>query len=133
MKLSEYFENSRGIGVLATADANGKVDVAIYSRPHFLDGNDRSVAFIMADRLSHDNLQFNPHAAYLFVEEGAGYKGKRLHLTKSREETDVEKIKAVRRRELPPQCAGTEGAQRFLVHFEVDRVRPLVGEGEETD
>jgi len=28
----------------------------------------------------------NPHAAYLFVEEGHGYKGKRLYLTKIKEE-----------------------------------------------
>jgi len=32
MKLSEYFEQAKGIGVLATADAHGKVNVAIYAR-----------------------------------------------------------------------------------------------------
>ena len=53
MELIEYFKKSEGIGVLATADAQGKVNVAIYSRPHFLDPNDdNTLAFIMADRLS---------------------------------------------------------------------------------
>lgn len=33
MGLRDYFENAKGTGVLATADADGKVDVAIYSRP----------------------------------------------------------------------------------------------------
>lgn len=33
--LKFYFENTKGTGVLATADSDGKVDAAIYSRPHF--------------------------------------------------------------------------------------------------
>lgn len=54
MNLSEYFEKPEGLGVLATADASGKVDVAVYARPHFMDDN--TIAFIMADRLTHTNL-----------------------------------------------------------------------------
>ncbi len=30
MKLNEYFENAKGIGVLATSDAAGKVNAAVY-------------------------------------------------------------------------------------------------------
>ena len=125
MTLSEYFESAKGTGVLATASATGEVDAALYGRPHFID--DRTIAFIMADRLSHRNLQSNPHATYLFVERGEGYKGKRLHLTKIAEETDPQKIQAIRRRPLPAEC-GVEGESRFLVHFRVDHVRPLVGD-----
>jgi hypothetical protein len=127
MTLSEYFEKTKGTGILATADAAGQVDAAVYARPHFLD--EQTVAFIMADRLSHRNLQSNPHAAYLFVEHGEGYKGRRLHLTKVVEETDPQKIQALRRRPLPAEC-GVESESRYLVHFRVDRVRPLVGDGE---
>ncbi len=82
MSLREYFENTRGRGVLATASADGKVDVAVYARPHAID--DETIAFIMADRLSHRNLESNPHAAYLFLESGEGYNGKRLFLTRLR-------------------------------------------------
>ena len=79
MRLSEYFDKAEGVGVLATADAAGKVNVAMYSRPHFLaPGDDETVAFIMADRLSYANVQVNPHASYLFIEEGEGYVGTRL-------------------------------------------------------
>ena len=67
----EYFKNTKGIGVLSTADDSGKVNSAIYSRPHILD--DGGIAFIMRDRLTHHNLTENPRAAYLFVEEGPGY------------------------------------------------------------
>jgi pyridoxamine 5'-phosphate oxidase-like protein len=125
MTLSEYFEKTKGTGVLATADAAGQVDAAVYARPHVLD--EQTVAFIMADRLSHRNLQSNPQATYLFMERGEGYKGKRLYLTKLAEETDSQKIQALRRRPLPAEC-GYESESRFLVHFRIDRVRPLVGD-----
>jgi len=80
MELKEYFENTRGIGVLSTADSEGKVDAAIYSRPHVLE--DGMIAFVMRERLTHHNLQSNPHAVYLFIEEGPGFGGLRLFLTK---------------------------------------------------
>ena len=126
MDLKDYFENTKGIGVLSTADGDGKVNAAIYARPHFLDPDDgETLTFIMAERLSHANVQSNPHAAYLFVEEGDGYVGKRLILTKTGEEADAEKIQAIRRRNLPDEC--DEGKRRYLVHFHVDEVRPLIG------
>ncbi|MFB3894404.1 MAG: hypothetical protein ACE15C_20575 [Phycisphaerae bacterium] len=84
----------------------------------------------MADRLSHRNLQSNPRATYLFIERGEGYKGRRLYLTKIAEETDPQKIQALRRRPLPAEC-GCEGESRFLVHFRVDRARPLFGDDPE--
>ncbi len=37
MKLSDYFENSKGIGVLATTDLAGQVNQAIYAKPMFLE------------------------------------------------------------------------------------------------
>ena len=130
MRLREYFQNTRGIGVLATADSNGKVNVAVYSRPHFFGEDDGEVAFIMNDRLSHDNVESNPQAAYLFIEEAEGYVGKRLFLTNIREETDPDKIQSIRRRNLPPECDEGETKRRFLVHFRVDGIRPLIGTGE---
>lgn len=126
MRLSEYFGNAKGVGVLSTADDSGTVNAAVYARPHFLnDDDDETLSFIMSDRLSHANLQRNPHAAYMFIEEGDGYVGKRLVLTKVAEEADAEKIQAIRRRPRPDQC--DEGKKRYLVHFRVDEVRPLIG------
>jgi hypothetical protein len=125
MNLSEYFEQTRGIGVLATADAQGKVNAAIYARPHFLDAKDDSTcAFLMSERVSHDNVKANPHAVYLFAEEGDNYAGKRLTLTMVREETDMEKIQSIRRRRVSPV---SEEGSKYLVHFRIDAVRPLIG------
>ena len=122
MDLKSYFENIEGTGVLASADASGKVDVALYARPHVID--EHTVAFIMADRLSHKNLQSNPHAAYLFLEEGPGYKGRRLVLTRLREDTDPKLIDSMRRKGRP----GTEEqTPRYLVFFHIEEIRPIAG------
>ena len=125
MKLSEYFEKTQGVGVLATTDASGQVNQAIYGRPHFPDDNDdETCSFIMSNRLSHDNVKHNPSASYLFIAKGEGYVGKRLSLTVIEEETDPEKTKAVRHRNIPT-ISEEEG--KHLVHFHIEGVRPLIG------
>ncbi len=127
MNLKDYFENSQGVGVLSTADAEGKVNAAIYSRPHIMD--DGTVAFIMPDRLTHHNLNSNPYAAYLFRENGPGYKGRRIYLIKVREEQDAELIRSLRRKVHPPEVEEKEGA-RSIVFFKIDKMLPLVGTGD---
>jgi hypothetical protein len=126
MNLSEYFENKTGRGVLATADSHGNVDAAIYSRPHFID--EETVAYIMTDRLTHKNLQSNPHAAYLFMESGDEYIGKRLYLTKIKEETDPEIINKIRWRKTYTAPEDEKNTSRFLVYFRIDKVIELIGE-----
>lgn len=123
MDLKTYFDKTNGVGVLSTADKNGKVDTAVYSRPHVFDDN--SVAFIMRDRLSHKNLKENSQAAYMFIEEGRGYKGKRFFLNKIREEEDAEIIDEICRR-----CYTNDkehGESRYLVVFGIDKELPLIG------
>ena len=122
MQLKQYFENTKGLGVLATADGDGKVDAAVYARPHCME--DGTLAFIMRDRLTHSNLQTNPHATYLFVEEGAGFKGTRLFMTKLREEKDSELLERLKRRKYDDD----DQVNKFLVFFRLDQQLPLVGD-----
>jgi hypothetical protein len=132
MSLTDYFENVEGIGILATADREGNVDVALYARPHVI--SEDEVAFIMSDRLSHDNVAANPHAAYLFLEQGeragaqghGGYNGLRLYLTRMGEETDPRKIEEIRRENRKGRDYGDQ--QKYLVHFKIDGTRRLVGD-----
>jgi hypothetical protein len=128
MNLNEYFESITGRGILATADSEGNVDVAVYSRPHFID--EKTIAYIMMDRLTHKNLQSNPHAAYLFMESGDKYAGKRLYLTKLREETDPEAINKIRWRKTYAAPEDEKNRQRFLVYFRIDKVLELIGDKE---
>lgn len=123
MSLEEYFNNTKGMGILSTADSDGKVDSAVYARPHFME--DGTLALIMRDRLTHHNLQSNPHATYLYKEEGSGYRGKRLFMTKVREEQNTELLETLRRR----KSAYGNGEDRFLVFFKLEKELPLVGDG----
>lgn len=124
MTIKDYFSSTKGKGVLSTADSFGNVDSAIYARPHVMD--DGTLVFIMRDRLTHHNLTSNPSAVYLFIEEGKGYKGKRLYLTKLREEENSPLIKELQRRgyDIDP------GENRYLVFFKLSKELPLVGSGE---
>ncbi len=129
MNLNEYFQDAKGLGVLATADGNGRVGAAVFAKPHMME--DETIAFIMPDRLTHHNLSSNDHAAYLFKEDGPGYKGVRLFLDKMREEKDSELLHTIRRR----RYASEEGKDeaRYLVFFKIDKVLPLIGAGEDKE
>lgn len=126
MKLRDYFEKTKGLGIIATSDSKGKVGLAVYGRPHFI--NEKTLAFIMADRLMHKNLQSNPHAAYLFMEDKKGYAGKRLYLTKIKEEKDKSLIDQLRRRESCPAYTVYQDTIKYLVYFRINKVLPLIGE-----
>ena len=128
MQLNEYFEKKTGRSVLATSDDKGIVNVAIYSRPHFM--NEETIAFIMADRLTHNNLRANPHAAYLFMESGDKYVGKRLYLAKIKEEKDSPLIATLRQRKTYAAKKAYEAETKYLVYFRIDKVLPLIGEKE---
>jgi hypothetical protein len=125
MKIDEYFEQAKGVGVLATADKSGKVNAAIYGRPHFFD--EETVAFIAAEKLTHANLQVNPHAVYLFKETDK-YEGKRLYLTKIREEKDSPLIEEIRRRKYKEVEGKYKTGPKYLVYFKLDKVLPLIGD-----
>ena len=126
MDLAQYFNNTDGVGVLGTCDAAGAVDLALYAKPDVLDEN--TIALVMKQRHSHQNLRQNLNAAYLFMEKGPGYKGLRLHLTLLREEKNQSLIESLRRQQ-PCMFPKEDDSAKFLVYFTVNQVRPLTGDG----
>jgi hypothetical protein len=123
MDLIEYFNSKKGFGILATADAEGNVDGAPYSKPHFEDSD--TVKFIMGDRLSYKNLQSNAHAAFIFKEEGS-FEGKRLFLSKIKEDHDDDLINELMKQYHPDWYEAYKDKKKFLVYFKIDKVLPLV-------
>lgn len=120
MSLKEFFENAKGTGILATADSSGNVDLALYAKPFVID--EKTIAFIMLNKLSYSNLQSNPKAAYMFLQEG--YQGKRLYLKKVKEEKDQSKINEMLRHKYDdPEVLAKEKA---LVYFEVEKEAPIL-------
>jgi hypothetical protein len=124
MNLFEYFKNAQGFGILATSDSDGMVDIAVYARPEVVD--ESTIAFIMRERLSHQNLKSNPHAAYMFIEKGQGYSGKRLYLTKIREETNTSLVDSFIKKQ-PEISPADDDSNKYLVFFNVENIWPLVG------
>ena len=128
MDLKKYFEEHSGFGVLSTADKEGRVNAAVYSRPHCFE--DGTVGFTMPDRLTHSNLQSNDHAIYLFRQDAAEdeprYEGVRLYLRKVAEDDDQDRIAKLRRR-----TYGDDRDGSHLVIFSVEKELPLVGSATE--
>jgi len=62
----------------------------------------------------------------MFIEKGPGYKGKRLFLSKVREEQDTELLQSLQRR----QYIDEKDEAKFLVFFKIDKELPLVGSGD---
>jgi hypothetical protein len=75
--------------------------------------------------LTLKNIQSNPHATYLFKEGGSGYKGKRIYLTKIREEENSPLIDSLSRRTYRSDERGKES--KFLVYFKLEKERPPIG------
>jgi len=126
MNLADYFERTSGTGILATCYPGNEVDMAIYAKPHVVD--EKTVIFVMKERLSHQNLRSHLRAAYLFIEDGTKTKGVRLYLTMVREEKNRTAIETLRKKQ-PCMFPADDDSDKFMVHFQIDRVRPLIGDG----
>ena len=123
MNWKSYFENTHGMGYLSTANAEGEVNTAIYSRPHVLE--DGTFVFGMADRLTHANLQENPYAVYAFNEKG--YAGHRIYLKKVQEEGSGPMLDQIRERTKIVSVEGAADQVKYAVYFQLTRSLPLVG------
>lgn len=123
MDLQKYFEGRTGVAVLSTANSEGEVNSALYSRPHVL--GEGKVGFVMRDSRSFKNVQANPKASFLFIESGEGYKGVRLYLRKLVATDEKSVVEKYRRH----QSSGSD-CKKYFVSFEVTETRKLVGDGE---
>jgi uncharacterized pyridoxamine 5'-phosphate oxidase family protein len=126
MNLDSYFENVKGVGVLATSDKKGNADAAIYARPYVID--EKIIMFSMMERTSYGNVMANPNACFLFMEKGEGFKGYRFNLRQRGEETNEDNIKMLRKTHNITDVGAIE--KRHLVYFEIKQVRPLIGDKE---
>jgi len=85
MTLNEYFENTTGMGVLATADRDGLVNAAMYARPHVIGRGEHRPDHVRPAEPSQSPVQY---PCSLPLQGRGGYKGRRLYLTKTKEEKD---------------------------------------------
>lgn len=113
-----------GTGVMATADADGVVNTAIYAFPRRIDGD--TVAWGLAAHRTYRNLRVNPSASYLYIEPGGGYRGFRLSL-RLREWVEsgpvLEEVRENTRKVSSPAAAE---AVQVVAYFTIVETRPLV-------
>lgn len=124
MELHSYFESHQGLGVLSTADRQGRVNAAVYARPQFLP--DGRLALIMRERLTYSNLRDNPHAVYLFLQQAPGYQGVRLYLYKVGEDDNPQLLQQLTRRSLTPEEDAAAGP-KHIVYFRLEQALQLIG------
>lgn len=123
MNLAELFPEG-GRGIIATADAAGAVNTAVYATPHVID--ESTLAWGMTSGRTYNNLLANPKASYLYLAPSRGGNGWRLTL-RLKEIQDqgqlLDKIKENTARIVSSQAAEAVG---HVAYFEVTEIRPLV-------
>jgi len=125
MDTNEYFNNTYGKGFLATSNAKGEVNIAMYSRP--LVQENGQFVFGMTDRLTHANLQENSKAVYAYTEAHS-VGGRRFYLNKTKEDNTGPLLEQIRH--MTDQCLhpGAGKLVKYIVHFKVNKELPMICE-----
>ncbi|MEJ2182918.1 MAG: pyridoxamine 5'-phosphate oxidase family protein [Nitrospirota bacterium] len=122
-KLEALFREG-GTGVMTSASAEGRVNAAIYARPHVTE--EGTLAWGMTEGRTLRNVKENPSALFLYMNPGVGYAGVRVALRRERLETAGPLLDEIRQR--TEELVGPEVARRvvYVAYFSVTEVRPLV-------
>ncbi|MBC8018503.1 MAG: pyridoxamine 5'-phosphate oxidase family protein [Verrucomicrobia bacterium] len=123
MKLSELFSNS-GLGVMSTSSSDGKVNSAVYARPHVID--ETTLVWGMTDKRTYQNLTRNRHAAYLFKASTTGFSGVRLALELIRTEEEGDLLATIKKNTDVIVGPGAGAAVTHAAWFRVTEVRELI-------
>lgn len=130
-RLTDYFNKQPRIGLLSTANKEGKVDAAVFGSPMMVD--EKTVVMGLGKNRTSAYLQENPNAVFTIVESGEtimDWKGLRVYLMMKEYATSGEMLDNYRK-----QIAGVAGEDAAaMIHaavtFEVGEVRPLVDMGQ---
>lgn len=123
MNLTELFQHN-GLGVMATASADGAVNTAVYARPHIMD--EQTLVWGMTDGRTYRNISENPRASFLFRVSGPGFSGVRLALALVRTEESGPLLEKIRENADATVGPGTGTAITHAAWFTVTEVRPLI-------
>lgn len=113
-----------GKGVMATADADGTVNTAVYAPPRMID--DTTAAWGMTERRTYANVRANPNASYLYFAPGDGFQGVRLTLQLKEVADSGEILDEIRARARETSPPGAADALKYVAYFTIVEERPLV-------
>jgi len=123
MNLDELFQQE-GLGVMATAGADGTVNTAVYARPHR--GEKGELVWGMTEGKTWQNLRENPHASFLFKAEGRGWSGARLKLKLTEIRESGELLELIRQETVRVVSCQAAEAVCHAGYFSVEEVRSLI-------
>jgi hypothetical protein len=129
--LVEYFNKQPRLGVISTASKDGKVDSAVIGSPQMVD--EKTVIVALGGGRTFANLQENPNAVYMIVEQGAGildWKGVRVYLRMKDYVTSGPQLDTYKSQMAKIVGEQTADMIKVLATFEVTEVRPLVDFGQ---
>ena len=126
-QVMKMFNKQSRIGVLATANNNKDVNVAVFGSPRMIDEN--TVIMAIGDNRSAKYLEENPKASFIVVEPGEGpatWKGVRLYLEVESFERYGEVLDSFRAK--IRKVAGNKSADAIqaAIRFKILDVRPLI-------
>jgi hypothetical protein len=123
VNLAHLFSHD-GLGVMATASADGSVNTAVYARPHIM--GDDTLVWGMTDGRTYRNISRNPRASFLFKIAGPGFNGLRLALELLRTEEEGELLEQIRKRTDEVVGQGAGASVTHAAWFRVVETRPLI-------
>ena len=123
MKLDELF-TTPGLGVMSTSSSDGKVNSAVYARPHVID--ETTLVWGMTDKRTYQNLTRNRHAAFLFKTSSPGFNGVRLALELIRTEESGDLLETIKQNTEEIVGPGAGAAVTHAAWFRVVEERPLI-------
>lgn len=123
----DLINNPRRVGVLSTADRQGRPNVAVFGSPYMPD--DLTLVMGLGDTRTAQNLLETGRAAFLSVlpaENPARTRGTRIYLKVRVIEKSGPNLEAVKQR--IRQAAGDRAASRihYAVFFDIVESRPLI-------
>ncbi len=130
-RLMDYFNKQPRLGVLSTANREGKVDAAVFGSPMMVD--EKTVVMGLGNNRTFAYLQENPNAVFTIMEQGAtlmDWKGLRVYLKMKEFATSGAALEDYRKK--IAMAAGKDAAAMIhaSVTFEVGEVRPLIDMGQ---
>ncbi len=130
-RLVDYFNKQPRIGILSTANREGKVDAAVFGSPMMID--EKTVVMGLGQNRTFTYLQENPNAVFMIVEQGEGlmdWKGLRVYLKMKDYATSGETLETYKKQ--VARATGEDAAAMIhaTVTFEVTEVRPLIDMGQ---
>jgi hypothetical protein len=127
----DYFNKQPRVGILSTANREGKVNAAVFGSPRMVD--EKTIVMGLGKNRTLEYLQENPYAVYTILEQGKtlmDWKGIRVYMKLKDYATSGEKLEAYKREVAAALGEDAAKMMHATLTFEVTEVRPIVDMGQ---